>query len=243
VSAVSSLWFRALAALVAIALLSALGFWQLDRARQKRELHALFTERLARPPLDLLLHQAVPLADEAWRATRAYGSYGSPTFLLDNRIREGRVGYEVLSTFTLPDGQHILVDLGWLPAGATRHDLPRLDIPAHSQPLRGRLAPAPSTGIALGPPMPPEQVGPGLWRVQRVEFDALGDRFGIDYLPALVYLDAGEPGGYDRNWALPAPDDGKHTAYAVQWFSMAGAIVIIFLLSLRRRANAGRVPE
>jgi cytochrome oxidase assembly protein ShyY1 len=91
--------------------------------------------------------------------------------------------------------------------------------------------------------MPPEQVGPGLWRVQRVEFDALGDRFGIDYLPALVYLDAGEPGGYDRNWVLPAPDDGKHTAYAVQWFSMAGVIVIIFLLSLRRRANAGRVPE
>jgi cytochrome oxidase assembly protein ShyY1 len=42
---------------------------------------------------------------------------------------------------------------------------------------------------------------------------------------------------------LPAPDDGKHTAYAVQWFSMAGVIVIIFLLSLRRRANAGRVPE
>lgn len=239
----SSVWFRAVAALVAIAILSALGFWQLDRARQKRDLHALFTQRLEQPPLDLSLHRAVPLAGEAWRATRAYGTYGPPTFLLDNRIRGGRVGYEVLGTFTLADGQRILVDRGWIPAGATRRDLPRLDIPSQAQALRGRLAPAPSTGIALGSPLPPEELAPGLWRIQRVDFAELGARFGTEYLPALVYLDAGEPGGYDRAWALPAPDDGKHTAYAVQWFSMAGAIVIIFLLSLRRRANAGRVPE
>ena len=239
----SPVWLRAVAALVAIALLSGLGFWQLDRARQKRELHALFTERLEQAPLDLALHPAVPLAGEAWRAARAHGSLGAPNFLLDNRIRDGRGGYEVLSTLTLADGKRILVDLGWLPAGATRHDIPALDIPAQAFTLRGRLAPAPSTGIALGAPLPPEQVAAGLWRIQRVDFAELGARFDTDYLPALVYLDAGEPGGYDRNWVLPAPDDGKHTAYAVQWFSMAGVIVIIFLLSLRRRTNAGRVPE
>ena len=236
-------WLRAVAALLAIALLSSLGFWQLDRARQKRELHALFTERLEQPPLDLALHRAVPLAGQAWRAASAHGSHGAPTFLLDNRIRDGRVGYEVLSTFTLADGKPILVDLGWLPAGATRKDIPALDIPSHEITLRGRLAPAPSTGIALGAPLPPEQLAPGLWRIQRVDFAALGARFDLDYLPALVYLDADEAGGYDRSWVLPAPDDGKHTAYAVQWFSMAGVIVIIFLLSLRRRTDAGRVPE
>jgi len=239
----SPVWLRAVATLLTVSLLSALGFWQLDRARQKRDLHALFTERLEQAPLDLSLHDTVPLADEAWRATRAYGSHGTPTFLLDNRIREGRVGYEVLSSFTLADGKRILVDLGWVPADADRRDVPRIELPPQALALRGRLAPPPSTGIALGPPSPPEEVGPGLWRIQRVDFAALGAAFGTEYLPALVYLDADEPGGYDRAWVLPAPDDGKHTAYAVQWFSMAGAVVIIFLLSLRRRANAGRIPE
>jgi len=243
VSAATSVWFRALAGLVAVAMLSALGFWQLDRARQKRELHALFTQRLEQPALDLSLHAAVPLADAAWRATRAHGTYGPPAFLLDNRIRDGRVGYDVLSTLTLADGKRVLVDLGWVPAGATRREIPPLEIPAQAATINGRLAPAPSTGIALGPPMPPEQVAPGLWRIQRVDFADLGARFGADYLPALVYLDAGAPDGYDRDRALPTPDDGKHTAYAVQWFSMAGVVVIIFLLSLRRRVNTGRVPD
>jgi surfeit locus 1 family protein len=243
VGASSSVWFRALAGLVAVAILSTLGFWQLDRARQKRELHALFTQRLQQPLLDLSLHAAVPVADAAWRATRAQGAYGPPGFLLDNRIRDGRVGYEVLSTLTLSDGKRVLVDLGWVPAGGTRREIPAFEIPAHEATVNGRLAPPPSTGIVLGPPMPPEQVAPGLWRIQRVDFADLSARFGADYLPALVYLDAGAPGGYDRNWVLPAPDDGKHTAYAVQWFSMAGVVVIFFLLSLRRRPNTGRVPD
>jgi len=243
VGGASSVRFRALAALVAVAILSTLGFWQLDRARQKRELHALFTQRLEQPALDLSLHSAVPIAEEAWRATRAHGTFGPPAFLLDNRIRDGRVGYEVLSTLTLGDGQRVLVDLGWVPAGATRREIPRLEIPAQATTVNGRLAPAPSTGIALGPPMPPEQLAPDLYRIQHVDFADLSARFGADFLPALVYLDAGAPGGYDRDWVLPAPDDGKHTAYAVQWFSMAGVVVIIFLLSLRRRVNTGQIPE
>lgn len=224
--------------LALVALLSALGVWQLDRARQKRELHARFLDRYEQPALDLSLHAAIPPAAEAWRAAHARGQYTGPTLLLDNRVRHGRPGYEILTGFTLDDGSRLLVDRGWVPAGETRDALPTLDVPAAPTSVNGRLAPAPSTGIDLGGAADPEPVGAGAWRVQRLDFQRLASLSPPGFLPVLLYLDATEPDGYDRAWQLPAPDDGKHTAYAVQWFAMAGAVATLCFIYLRRRPTA-----
>jgi surfeit locus 1 family protein len=239
VSFASSVLVRAAMALSVIALLASLGAWQLDRAQQKRDLHEAFKRQLDAPPLELALQSAAEIEAQAWRAASGRGHYGPPVMLLDNRVRDGRVGYEILSAFTLEDGRRILVDRGWLPAPPTRDELPRIALPADAVSLRGRLAPAPSTGIVLGEAAAqPEAIGGDTWRVQHVDFTTLNERFPPGFLPMLVYLDAGEPAGYDREWALPAPDDGKHTAYAVQWFAMAAAVAVIFLIYLRRRAAA-----
>lgn len=229
-------WPRVLFALAVMAGLSSLGLWQLDRAEQKRALRARFERVIDAPPLDLALHGVEPLTDHPWRPVSGAGRYEPPSFLLDNRVRDGRVGYEVLSTFRLTDGARILVDRGWIAAPATRTDIPAIDLPpATIDGVRGRLAPSPSTGVIVGQAAEPEQIGPALHRLQHVDFATLSARFPPGYLPMLVYLDADEPGGYDRAWRLPAADDGKHTAYAVQWFAMAGAVAILLGIFLRRR--------
>lgn len=233
---------RLVLGLALIALLCSLGFWQLDRARQKRELRALFLERYAQAPLDLDADAALSAATQAWRAAHGPGRYTGPTLLLDNRTREGRVGYEVLTGFTLADGRRLLVDRGWVPAGSTRADIPALSLPTEPRRVRGRLAPPPSTGLDFGDQDAPEQLGADLWRVQRIDFSRLEALGWPGFLPVLMYLDDTEPDGYDRGWLLPTPDDGKHTAYAVQWFAMAGAVVILCLLHLRRRPRAAAGP-
>ncbi len=237
-SLASSVWLRAVLATAAIALLCSLGNWQLDRARQKRALHAGFTRQLAAPALELTLHGAESLPDQAWRAAVGAGHYGPPALLLDNRMRDGKVGYEVLSGFTLADGRRLLVNRGWLPAPPTRDQVPAVELPIADMILRGRLAPAPSTGIVLGDARQPEAAGADVWRLQHVDFAVLSAQFPPGFLPVLLYLDASEPAGYDRRWVLPAPDDGKHTAYAVQWFAMAATVAVIFLFYLRRRQAA-----
>ena len=239
-SLASAVWVRAVLAVGVITLLCSLGNWQLDRARQKRALHATFVRQLDAPALDLALHAAESLPAQVWRSVVGGGQYGPPVLLLDNRVRDGKVGYEVLSGFTLADGQRMLVNRGWLPAPPTRDTLPVIDVPGGNLTLRGRLAPAPSTGIVLGTANQPEAAGAGVWRLQHVDFALLSAQFPPGFLPVLVYLDAGEPAGYDRRWVLPAPDDGKHTAYAVQWFAMAATVALIFLFYLRRRAAASR---
>lgn len=233
----TSAWPRVVIALCVIGLLASLGVWQLDRAEQKRALRAVFERALDAPPLDLALHELEAPARHPWRRAEGHGHYVEPSFLLDNRVRDGRVGYEVLSSFRLDDGAQILVDRGWMAAPALRTEIPSIPQPEGVTAIRGRLAPAPSTGVMLGAAAEPEQVGPALHRLQHVDFPTLNARFPPGYLPMLVYLDAEDAAGYDRNWTLPAPDDGKHTAYAVQWFAMAGGVAILLGIYLRRRLS------
>lgn len=230
----ASIWPRTVFACALMALLVSLGCWQLDRADQKRALRSAFDLQVEAPAMDLALHGVEPVTNHAWRAVTAAGRYEPPVLLLDNRVRDGRIGYEVLTAFRLEDGTRILVDRGWLVAGATRTELPTIPVPTDVTALHGRLAPAPSTGLVMGDAAAPESLGPDFWRLQHIDFAVLERKFAPGFLPMLVYLDATEPAGYDRNWILPAPDDGKHTAYAVQWFAMAGAVAILLGISLRR---------
>lgn len=236
-------WPRIAFALALVALLIALGCWQLDRAEQKRALRAAFERQLEEAPIDLALHRAEPLSNHAWRRTRGTGRYEPPILLLENRVRDGRVGYEVLTAFRLEDGARILVDRGWMVAPPRRTDIPDIALPTEVTGVSGRLAPAPSTGIVVGDAAQPERLGPDLWRLQHVDFATLDAAFAPGFLPMLVYLDEAEPGGYDRGFTLPAVDDGKHTAYAVQWFALAGAVAILLGISLHRRRHGQATTE
>ena len=54
----------------------------------------------------------------------------------------------------------------------------------------------------------------------------------------LVLLDADQPDGYLRQWQPPGFPPLRHTAYAVQWFGLALALGIIYLVTNVRRPEA-----
>jgi hypothetical protein len=57
----------------------------------------------------------------------------------------------------------------------------------------------------------------------------------------LVLLDPSEPDGYARHWSAPGFPPMRHIAYAVQWFSLAFALAVIYLVTnLHRRNNDSR---
>ena len=96
------------ATLLLLPLLLALGFWQLDRARQKTEWQATFAARSGLPPVPLT---EVNVADAAHRYRRvvASGRYdGAHQVLLDNQVRAGQPGYHVLTPLRLDGGAAIL---------------------------------------------------------------------------------------------------------------------------------------
>ena len=227
--------------LLACAGLARLGLWQLDRGAEKCVRYAAFSERHQQPvaALDDLAHVAAG-AELAWRRVTVRGRYGSPHVLLDNRVREGRAGYELLTPFTSDGGLRLLVDRGWLPLAGGRAAAPQVDAPGGAVSLSGYLGPPPVSGITLSDGLPAvEWLATDIARVQQVHIDTGGRLAGVELnetlSPMIIYLDATAAGARDARWQLPGSGAERHQAYAVQWFAMAAILAAIGLWQWRKR--------
>jgi surfeit locus 1 family protein len=224
-----SLW-PSLAFAMVFPILLGLGFWQMERAGAKQEL----VERRAASELvaPLELQRNIVLGvDDRYRPARVRGSYvAGQQWLLDNRVYRGQPGYHVFAAFR-PEGDDepgLLVNRGWIAVGASREFLPALPLPERPVTLSGRLDSPASVGIVLGEP-PLESVEDKVV-LQSLDIAGLGAARGMDLLRYALVIDEGQPGGLQHDWSpIPAMGPEKHLGYAVQWFGLAVALLIIYV--------------
>jgi surfeit locus 1 family protein len=223
-----AMWPSAAGALI-LALLLSLGFWQLDRAEQKRELLRAYGDR----PTDAAIRIGNDFTlGPVWRYRRAQlvGRYDAEhQFLLDNRVQQGRVGYHVLTPLRLAQSDAVvLVNRGWIAQGATRADLPPLPVPGGAELSIEGLIDFPSDKVfVLGEG---EDRDPGWPKVlQQVRLDLHAQQLGVRLLPMVLLLDKDQPGGFVRDWNPVVVGPERHVGYAVQWFALAAALVILYV--------------
>ncbi len=227
-----------LAALTVIPILLALGQWQLSRAAEKQHSHDQYLQRSAASALvlDTRIDQASNLSAMHYRRIEARGHYAAGRhILLDNQVHEGTAGYLVYTPFQIGDqGVYILINRGWVATGPDRSAVPVIDTPTGTLVLSGIAALPPPPGIKLGENMP-EQVAPGIVRVQRVELVQMAAEYGGKLLPYELRLDADQDSGFTRAWRVPGSGHERHLGYAFQWFAMAAVVLILYIcLNLRR---------
>lgn len=224
-----------------LALLLRLGFWQLDRARYKESLLTREQVAQALPALEIRGLADIDGADDSYfRQASIPGRFDSERqYLLDNRTHDGRAGFHVLTALRISDGV-VLVNRGWVALGATRSELPMMaPLPSGEVVVRGRLSPPPGSGLLLGDS---GHEGAVHWPriVQTVDTDAMSAALDAPIAPHILLLDASDAGCHVCNWQ-PVRGIGpeKHRGYAVQWFALALALVVLCALLLRgRRAHA-----
>jgi len=198
-------WALALA-LAACAAGIALGNWQRGRAAEKLE-HAARVERVA------LEGEFLP----------------SFTIYLDNKMHRGRAGYEVVTPLRIRgSATHVLVNRGWVAAGATRELLPEVPTPAGAVRIEGFALQGLPKVFRL-------EKGAGKLR-QSLEVDAYAAETGLRLEPRVIQQHSALPDGLARDW--PPQDAGaeKNRAYALQWYSLAGLAVVLFLVLSFRKA-------
>ena len=224
-----------LVTLLLLPVLVSLGFWQLDRAVQKRELQALLFERLGAPEISI---SSVELAqpDMRFRKVRIKGIFdGRRQYLLDNRIYQGRPGYEVYTPLRLEGGAGmILVNRGWVPLGQNRTVRPDIRVDSGEQQLTGVLSHPPGQLLSLGEIDNPANVD---WpRVVRdINLQQIGKDLGYTMPPYVLQLDADNKSAYVQIWKAYADNPQKNQSYAIQWFSMAVVLLLIYIgLNSRR---------
>lgn len=211
-----------------------LGFWQLDRAEQKRALYRAFETGGASGAVALTLDDTVTLAEDRYRTLEVRGEYlPDRQFLLDAMTHAGRAGYEVLTPFRPSRGRRwLLVNRGWIEASPDRSVLPELAIETPSTTLRGRIDALPVPGIRLGGS---ESGADGWPRVALFPTVAeLQDMLGVELAGFQLLLDPDADDGYVRDWQPPPMPPATHVGYAVQWFGLAGAVAVAGLILLRR---------
>ena len=216
-----------------VPLMVSLGFWQLQRADEKAALSAAFEQRQAQRPAPLSDLLAIPMQSLAYTPTRLSGRFlRDEYFLLDNRMYNGRFGYEVLSILQLDgDGGVALVNRGWVAGDASRRELPQVP------PVPGQVSVTGHVYVAPGAPyLLAEQQLQGPWPkvIQAVEMDKLQPLVTPntegDVYPYSVRINADSPGALRVDWKIVNVSPQKHHGYALQWFAMAAVLFIFYLL-------------
>jgi len=222
--------------LALLALLISLGRWQLRRADEKRVLYDSFASgsdatrpiEAATPPLPRYQHLV------------ADGHYDdSRQLLIDNMVESGQAGYFVITPFELQGGGWVLVNRGWVPVGSSRAQLPAIPVNAQPRTIHGRADNLPSPGIQLGRRAvlaPPYPVVAGFPKHEEIAALLQEPRWAS--AADLILLDPGEPDGYVRHWSPPGFPPMRHIGYAVQWFGLATALFVIYIVTNSRRVGA-----
>ncbi|MCV6624494.1 MAG: SURF1 family protein, partial [Cellvibrionaceae bacterium] len=159
----------------------------------------------------------------AARLVTVWGRFApSKYWLLDNQIKRGRVGFDVIMPFVVGE-QVLLVNRGWVAGDPGRRSLPEVDTPAGHISITGRVY------------YPHRADGPSLaadWYWPRIIghlglVDMARDIELIQVPRAILRLQQDSPGALLTGWPTVNVSPQKHRAYAMQWFAMALALFLL----------------
>lgn len=227
-------WSLTLLTLLLLALFLRMGFWQLERAKEKEMLTQRFEAGLNAPPISL---DTLPLDPGDWEHVpiTVTGIYDNAhPILLDNKIHAHRVGYEVLTPLYIPEKRRtVLINRGWIPAPSERSILPAIPEVKGEQTLTGMIYLPSEKSLRLKHIEEP----PNTWplRVQTLTVTELKKRFNTPLYPFVIRLKSDAKDGFVRDWQPVNLPPYKHIGYAVQWFTFALVLIIIFIaLNIRK---------
>ncbi|WP_317983491.1 SURF1 family protein [Salinimonas profundi] len=226
-------WIAIVVTLLAIALMFRLGFWQLDRMHQKEARLASIAQKQTNGPISLFDLPASLSDSRDLPVTFNAQRFGNTIFYLDNQIVEGRVGYHVLAPVRTESG-NVLLNFGWVPAGAYRDVLPHVELPVGQIKYSGILS------VPGDNPVVRETALAFTGRevvLQKIDIDVLNAHTDLQLQPYIIQLEAPVDDKFVRNWQPVVMPPKKHLAYAVQWFGLALAASIIALIVFFPRGN------
>jgi surfeit locus 1 family protein len=229
-------------ALLVIAIGSTAGIWQLGRAQTKI---ALAANLLARQQMPILSANAGPwtLEEAAERRMIARGQYiPEAAVWLDNRPRpipaggvgnSAQAGFYLMMPFGLEGRDEVLwINRGWAPRNnEQRESLPPIETPVGIVNIEGLVFASPGKVFALG--AEDVVVDPNKPRIaQNFDLEREAALHHWKQAPFILRLEeSGISDGLLREWAPLTTGVDRHYAYAFQWFALAFAGFLFWLIS------------
>ncbi|RTE86479.1 MULTISPECIES: SURF1 family protein [Gammaproteobacteria] len=239
--------FALVLTLLAIVLMIKLGFWQISRGEEKQAIIDRNSAANAQGEVTLSADNAHTFSARQDQWVAFSGSIQqAPIFLVENQIHNSQVGYHVIAPVKLTDSSlTIPVNFGWIAALETRSEMPQFQLSDTAQ-FVGRVY-IPEAPFLLSEQSAPANAEQQYVRIQYPELTVLErhikerhDSVNVsDFMVRLLpQEESSEATQWVREWPVVVMPPHKHYAYAVQWFGLALAALIIFLLASRVRHSS-----
>ena len=218
--------------LATMAFLVSLGFWQLDRADQKRTIEASI-QKANTGVVELIVNQN-ELLNKEYYEVRLQGSYISDKqFIYDNQIVDQASGYYVLTPFVLTGQSNaIMINRGFIPWNGRRDQLDDIAVDSTYREIKIQVS-RPIKRIELKTSDISNQF-PVL--IQAIDFDVIEEISSTSFVDVIGLLDPSSDDGFVRKWEPYTGSIEKHIGYAIQWFLMALVLGIIGIrIGLKQR--------
>lgn len=224
-----------------------LGFWQLERLRERREANAQVMARLGEAPVPV---ENLPRNFTArFRRATASGTYDFDNeFVQTTRARNGAPGVHIITPLRRPGTDTaVLVNRGW----AYTPDGMRVDLKVFREDSSTIVDGFVDVFSAVAGPVSTPSAERA---VRRLDRDTIAAR--LPYPIANVILvqqkDSGEFVAVDRGTPVrlepPRLDEGPHRSYAIQWFGfalvgIAGSVVVLQRDRKRHAVQGHQTPS
>ena len=225
-----------------------LGRWQFGRFEERSDNKDRVTSNIeaAAVPLDRITGPGQQVRDDdRFRTVTVSGTYDAAHGLLvRRRPQEGRNGFYVLTPLVTSGGGAVIVNRGWIPAGATADTAPEVPVPPTGQvSVTGRLRPSETednSGIRERSGLPEGQV-------LLINAGKIGEGLPYRLVGGYVELTTQQPAAGDSPVPVPAPDVGSggglNLAYGVQWWLFIGIAIGGWIMLIRREVAERKSQE
>lgn len=248
-----------LVTLLAFSIMCKLGFWQLDRAEQKEQEIMAFSQMAIIESDNLQEMAKQDIAGLHGRKIRLSGTVDqSHAWLIDNKTHMGQVGYSLAvkmfpnsSVSSNQDARQgnseelaLLVDLGWIAGGMYREQLPSITLPNQIS-VVATLKSQNFGQIVLGNNEDENHTSTtNEQRLERVQ--SYKEIFQLDknaLMPLVAFAESNSFSDMPQLYKPVVMPPEKHVAYAVQWFLLGIASLVVFGLASLNKSNVKQMTS
>ena len=218
-------------AIIFVPITISLGLWQIERANEKKVIISNYDKLLVSTPIALQKEQ--PL--ENWQPIETVGAYQDLVIYEDNAINSGKAGFKIYHLFQNGDGTFIFVHRGFIERNLIKNNLPRIDTPVGKKNIKG------TTLFKQNNTFVKNIEESDIRIIQEFNTSVLIERFPIlkdRYLhPFLFNLDVRDADKYQPIEKPVNMTASKHIGYAIQWFGLCAALIILTIYAYRRKGE------
>jgi len=206
-----------------------LGLWQIQRAEEKNIIIANYDDLLVSPTIELERDRIY----KNWQPIKASGSFKDLVIYEDNAILNGKAGFKVYQLFEISDGSLIFVHRGFVPRNMIKNDLPIINVPKGKKELVGTVLKKENNSFVKNIEESDARI------IQEFDSGYISKKFNLEnniYLHNFLFnLNVRQEDKFDLIEKPVNMSASKHIGYAIQWFGLCVALIILTVYAYRRK--------